>query len=84
VRRRRSVPGDGPPRELREFDPHVWAGAVPVADREAATSPDDRAFAAWLEARERWRSAFGWPVDSVAFAREEVHAILARIDQDAA
>jgi len=94
MRRRQPVAAGAPPAELREYDPQVWAGAVPDADesapacrhaaREAETSPGNLAFAAWLEARERWRVAFGWPVDSVEFCREEVRAILERVDQDAA
>lgn len=76
MRRRRPVAAGGPPVELREFDPELWAGAAPDGDGSA---PADLAFAAWRQARDRWRATHGWSGDSVAFAQEEVAAVLTRV-----
>lgn len=76
MRRRRPVATGGPPVELREFDPELWAGAAPDGEGSA---PADLAFAAWCQARNRWRATYGWPGDSVAFAQEGVAALLARV-----
>jgi len=86
VRRRRPVPADNwPPAELLTFTPGDWLAFTPAFDERVDRPECDaseplrvrlREAYVWMDARERWWEAHGWPAgDSVDFYRHHVSVI---------